>query len=141
MREVLDSLDAQILAEAYSSTLQPEALTAATVCLTDCNALSVINYFRQLHAGRSAGQHFGDTADSEDGLLARGEHRLLWLQILLCAFAAYGCPDASLSDDAAASLAAYFRSGSWSADMKIASADWAMATCDTLVDYLEGAGT
>ncbi|EIW55849.1 uncharacterized protein TRAVEDRAFT_152410, partial [Trametes versicolor FP-101664 SS1] len=55
-------LDTQILIEAYSATLHPDALSAASVCLMGFDSGDVVYYFRQLH--KSAREHFGAAADS-----------------------------------------------------------------------------
>lgn len=129
-------LDVQILVEAYSSTLHPDALSAATVCLMDFHYRDVVNYFRKLH--KCAREHFGVAADSEDGPLGYGnQQRPLWLTVILCTPLA---DDSSLSDDEAAALGVYFRCGSWPSSMKAADTEWAVSSCNALMDHLEGEG-
>ncbi|EIW58207.1 uncharacterized protein TRAVEDRAFT_47373 [Trametes versicolor FP-101664 SS1] len=127
----------QILAEAYSTTLHPDALSAAATCLMDVNSDDVIYYFRRLH--RFAREHFGAAADSLGGPLAWGNHQeLLWLQIILCELMGRR---PSLSDDEAAALGVYFRSGWWSSGMQVADRRWAVNTCNAISDHLETAKT
>ncbi|KAL1945577.1 hypothetical protein VTO73DRAFT_2428 [Trametes versicolor] len=129
-------LDVQILVEAYSSALHPDALSAATVCLMDFHYRDVVNYFRKLH--KCAREHFGVAAVSEDGPLGYGnQQRPLWLTIILCTPLA---DDAPLSDDEAAALGVYFRCGSWPSSMKAGDAEWAVSSCNALMDHLEGEG-
>ncbi|OJT02862.1 hypothetical protein TRAPUB_6592 [Trametes pubescens] len=130
-------LDTQTLLEAYNSTLHPDALSAATVCLMDYRSEFVIDYFRQLHT--AAREHFGAATDSEDGPLGYGNRQqLLWLYIIMCVLRQDNIP---LSDDEAAALRVYFRCGSWSSGMQAADAGWAVSTCNAMFDHLETSGT
>ncbi|OJT11035.1 hypothetical protein TRAPUB_12448, partial [Trametes pubescens] len=126
-------LDTQTLVEAYSTTLHPDALSAASVCLVDYDSEYVIDYFRQLH--KAAREHFGATADSWDGPLGyESPQQLLWLHIILCIFRT---DDSSLSDDEAAALGVYFACGSWPSDMQTDVAIWAVSTCNAISEFLE----
>lgn len=130
-------LDKQILVEAYNTTLSPDALSAASICLMNFESGDVVDYFRQLH--RSAREHFGATADSEDDPLGYGnQQQMLWLYTILCALWE---DQSDLSDDEAAPLGIYFRLGSWSTGMQASDAGWAVSTCNALLEYLETAGT
>ncbi|KAL1937029.1 hypothetical protein VTO73DRAFT_15594 [Trametes versicolor] len=127
-----DDLDKQTLVEAYSTTLSPDALSAASVCLMDFWVDDVVDYFKQLH--KSAREHFGPAADSEDGPLGKGnQQQLLWLPIILCVLLEN---DLRLSDDEATALGNYFKSGSWPSRMQGSDAEWAVSTCNAMSDYL-----
>lgn len=129
-------LDKQTLVEAYSTTLSPDALSAASVCLMDLCDDDVIDYFQQLH--KSVREHFGPAADSEYGPLGRGnQQQLLWLQIILRILS---WPHLRLSDDEAAALGVYFRCGWWSSSLQAADAEWAASTCNAISDHLESKG-
>ncbi|KAL1936945.1 hypothetical protein VTO73DRAFT_3591, partial [Trametes versicolor] len=129
-------LDTQTLVEAYSTTLSPDALSAASVCLIDFRCDDVIDYFKQLH--KSAREHFGPAADLEDGPLGYGnQQQLLWIQIILCTLP---WPHLRLSDDEAAALGVYFEYGLWSSGMGAADAEWAVSTCNAFSDHLESTG-
>ncbi len=130
-------LDTQILVEAYSITLHPDALSAASVCLMGFDSGDVVYYFRQLH--KSAREHFGAAADSPHGPLGWGnQQQLLWLQIILCVLRRYHSP---LLDNEAAALGVYFACGSWSSGMQAADAEWAISTCNAMSDHLDPAKT
>ncbi|KAL1937849.1 hypothetical protein VTO73DRAFT_12742 [Trametes versicolor] len=130
-------LDTQILVEAYSSTLHPDALSAAAVCLTDFPYSDVVTYFRRLH--QSARKHFGDAVASKDGPLGRGnQQQLLWLQIILCVLLDGGSP---LSGDEVAALRVHFKHGSWSSGMQAPDSEWAVSTLNSMSDYLDTWGT
>ncbi|KAL1936918.1 hypothetical protein VTO73DRAFT_4232, partial [Trametes versicolor] len=129
-------LDTQTLVEAYSTTLSPDTLSAVSVCLMDFRWDDVVDYFQQLH--KSAREHFGPAADSEFGPLGYGnQQQLLWIQIILCIL---WWPHLRLSDDEAAALGVYFRSGSWSSSLQAADAEWAVSTCNAISDHLETKG-
>lgn len=129
-------LDVQTLVDAYSTTLHPDALSAANVCLTELRACHVIEYFRQVH--HSARTHFGSVADLDDGPLGRGnQQQLLWLQVMLCVLVEGGAP---LSDDEATVLGVYYEYASWPTVMQ-ADAAWAASTLNALQGYLEGEGS
>ncbi|KAL1945570.1 hypothetical protein VTO73DRAFT_2421 [Trametes versicolor] len=129
-------LDTQTLVEAYSTTLSPDALSAASVCLMDFCGAHVIDYFQQLH--KSAREHFGPAADSEYGPLGCGnQQQLLWLQIILCILP---WRQLRLSDDEAAALGVYFKYGLWSSGLHAADAGWAVSTCNAISDLLETKG-
>ncbi|KAL1945578.1 hypothetical protein VTO73DRAFT_2429 [Trametes versicolor] len=135
--ELASELDKQILLEAYSATLHPDALSAASVCLMNSYHEDVIDYFRKLHT--SVREHFGPVADSGGGPLGWGnQQELLWLHIILCVLLEDQSP---LSDDEAAALGVYFGYGLWSSGMRAADAEWATAACDAISDYIEVAGT
>ncbi|KAL1945526.1 hypothetical protein VTO73DRAFT_2377 [Trametes versicolor] len=135
--ELESGLDTQILVEAYSITLSPDALSAASVCLMDFEFEShVVDYFKQLH--KSAREHFGPAADSWDGPLGKGnQQQLIWLQIILCTTL---LDPSRLSGDETAALDVYFKSGSWSSGMQAADAEWALSTCNAISDHLESEG-
>lgn len=130
-------LDKQTLLEAYSITLSPDALSAASVCLMDFHYMSdVVDYFQQLH--QSAREHFGPAADSWYGPLGNGnQQQLLWLQIILCILLS---DRSRLSGDEATALGIYFKSGSWSSGMQGNDAEWAVSTCNAISDRLETNG-
>ncbi|KAL1945540.1 hypothetical protein VTO73DRAFT_2391 [Trametes versicolor] len=132
--ELESGLDTQILVEAYSITLSPDALSAASVCLMDFEFEShVVDYFKQLH--KSAREHFGPAADSEYGPLGRGnQQQLLWLHIILCILRS---DPSRLSGDEAAALSVYFQYGLWPSGMQANDAEWAVSTCNAISDYLE----
>ncbi|KAL1945549.1 hypothetical protein VTO73DRAFT_2400 [Trametes versicolor] len=133
--ESTNNLDKQTLVEAYSTTLSPDALSAASVCLMDFPASDVIDYFRGLH--KSAREHFGPAADSEDGPLGYGnQQQLLWIQIIVCIL----WRPRLLSDDEVAVLGVYFKGGSWSSSMEANDTEWAVSTCNAISDHLESEG-
>ncbi|KAH9856858.1 hypothetical protein C2E23DRAFT_882158 [Lenzites betulinus] len=127
-------LDTQILVEAYHSTLDPDALSAATVCLKDFADGDVREYFKRLHD--SAREHFGADADARTGPLGWGnKHQLLWLHIFLCALL-HDCENrdcAPLSDTEWAALRVYFLTGSWSFGAHAADAEWALSTLTSMI--------
>ncbi|KAL1945567.1 hypothetical protein VTO73DRAFT_2418 [Trametes versicolor] len=134
--ELERGLDTQTLVEAYSTTLSPDALSAASVCLMDFGADDVVDYFKQLH--KSAREHFGPAADSEDGPLGDGnQQQLLWILIILCTLP---WPRLRLSDDEAAALGVYFEWGLWSSSMEANDTEWAISTCNAISDHLETKG-
>ncbi|KAL1945523.1 hypothetical protein VTO73DRAFT_2374 [Trametes versicolor] len=136
IHQLASGLDKQTLVEAYSTTLSPDALSAASVCLMDFGADDVVDYFKQLH--KSAREHFGPAADSEDGPLGRGnQQQLLWLHITLCVLL---WDHLSLTDEEAAALGTYFESGSWSSGMQAVDAEWAVSTCNAISEHLETTG-
>lgn len=129
-------LDTQTLVEAYSTTLSPEALSAASVCLMDVHPQYVVDYFQQLH--KSAREHFGPAADSESGPLGDGnQQQLLWLHIILCVLR---WDPSRLSGDEAAALRVYFDCGLWSSSMQANDAEWAASTYNAISDHLESTG-
>ncbi|KAL1945534.1 hypothetical protein VTO73DRAFT_2385 [Trametes versicolor] len=129
-------LDTQTLVEAYSTTLSPDALSAASVCLMDFRSDEVVDYFQQLH--KSAREHFGAAADSEHGPLGDGnQQQLLWLHIILCILQS---DPSCLSGDEAAAIGVYFRCGLWSSSLQAADAEWAASTCNAISDHLETEG-
>lgn len=131
------NLDIQTLVEAYSATLHPDALSAATVCLMGFYHADVVEYFRRLH--RSAREHFGAVADTVDGPLGRSNpHALLWLHIAQCALQPRGSP---LSDDEATSLRVYLRAGFWPSSMQENDTKWAMEACNQITEYLDIMGS
>lgn len=135
--KVARDLDKKTLLEAYSITLSPDALSSASVCLMDFDDNDVVDYFQQLH--KSARDHFGPVADSEEGPLGRGnQQQLLWIQIILCHKLWW--PDLRLSDDEAAALGVYFKYGLWSSGLQAADAEWAVSTCNAISDLLETEG-
>ncbi|KAL1942594.1 hypothetical protein VTO73DRAFT_6196 [Trametes versicolor] len=114
----------------------PDPLSAASVCLMDFYEREVVDYFQQLH--KSAREHFGPAVDSEHGPLGDGnQQQLLWIQIILCIL---WWPHLRMSDDEAAALGVYFRSGSWSSSLQAADAEWAVSTCNVISDHLETKG-
>ncbi|KAL1945558.1 hypothetical protein VTO73DRAFT_2409 [Trametes versicolor] len=136
INNLASGLDIQTLVEAYNTTLSPDALSAASVCLMDFSASDVVDYFQQLH--ESAREHFGPAVDSESGPLGRGnQQQLLWLQIILCVLFEN---DIRLSDDKAAALGVYFEYGLWSSGLHVADAGWAVSTCNAISDLLETEG-
>ncbi|KAL1945562.1 hypothetical protein VTO73DRAFT_2413 [Trametes versicolor] len=136
IHKLVRDLDTQTLVEAYSTTLSPDALSAASVCLMDFCGDDVIHYFQQLH--KSAREHFGAAADSGDGPLGRGnQQQLLWIQIIL---GILWWPFLRLSDDEAAALGVYFKWGSWSSSLQAADAEWAVSTCNAITNHLETEG-
>lgn len=135
--ELARGLDTQTLVEAYSTTLSPNALSAASVCLMDFYVGDVVDYFQQLH--KSAREHFGPAADSDDSPLVYGNQQwLLWLHIILCVSVA-GTPP--LSDDEAAALTNYFLSGFPSSGVHAADAEWAVSACNAFLDDFAMTGT
>ncbi|KAH9847088.1 hypothetical protein C2E23DRAFT_890292 [Lenzites betulinus] len=44
-----DALDVEILVTAYESTLDPDAVSSATTCLSDLRSNAVLEYFKKLH--------------------------------------------------------------------------------------------
>lgn len=135
--EVRVDLDKQTLVEAYSTTLSPDALSAASVCLMDFNSGDIVDYFRELR--KCAREHFGATADAADGPLGLGnQQQLLWLQITLSTLLR---DDIRLSDDDATALGLYFACGSWSSGMQAADAEWAVSACNAIFDHLAAART
>lgn len=131
--ELTSELDKQTIVEAYSSTLHPDALALATVCLMDFQSADVVDYFRRLH--KSAREHFGPVADAEIGPLGNGnQQRLLWLHIILCALWENASP---LPDDEAVALGVYFKHGAWPSRMQADDAGWAVSTCNAITDRLE----
>lgn len=134
-------LDKQTLLEAYSSTLHRDALSAASVCLMGYDSNFVIDYFRQLL--KSAREHFGAAASSEDGPLGNGNpQKLLWLHIILCVlWQRYRRlkDRPTLSEYEATALGAYFKFRPWSSSIQAADAEWAVSTCNAILDYLETA--
>ncbi|KAL1942604.1 hypothetical protein VTO73DRAFT_6206 [Trametes versicolor] len=134
--ELESGLDKQTLLEAYSTTLSPDALSAASVCLMDFGPDDVVDYFQQLH--KSAREHFGPAADSEYGPLGNGnQQQLLWLHIISCILR---WDPSCLSGDEAAAIGVYFRCGSWSSSLQAADAEWAALTCNAISDHLETEG-
>ncbi|KAL1945545.1 hypothetical protein VTO73DRAFT_2396 [Trametes versicolor] len=126
-------LDTQTLVEAYSTTLSPDALSSASVCLMDFDDGDVVYYFQELH--KSAREHFGPAADSEDGPLGHGiQQQLLWLHIILCVLLS---DPSFLSGEEAAAIDVYFKWGSWSSSMPANDIEWAAATCNAISDSLE----
>lgn len=135
--EVRVDLDKQTLVEAYSTTLSPDALSAASVCLMDLNSGAIVDYFRELR--KCAREHFGATADTADGPLGQGnQQQLLWLQISLSTLLRDDLP---LSDDDATALGLYFACGSWPSGMQEADAEWAVSACNAIFDHLAAART
>ncbi|KAI0827563.1 hypothetical protein BC628DRAFT_138987 [Trametes gibbosa] len=130
------TLDTQILVEAYHSTLDPDALSAATVCLKDFSDSDVREYFKRLHD--SAREHFGTDADARTGALGWGnKHQLLWLHIFLCALL-HECGNRDrgrLSETEWAALRVYFLTGSWSFGAHAADAEWALSTLTSMVQH------
>lgn len=136
IHKLVRDLDTQTLVEAYSTTLSPDALSAASVCLMDFFGDDVIDYFQQLH--KSAREHFGPAADSVYGPLGYGnQQQLLWIHIILCVF---GLGPSYLSGDEASALGVYFKWGSWSSSLQAADAEWAVSTCNAISDHLESEG-
>ncbi|OJT11010.1 hypothetical protein TRAPUB_12464 [Trametes pubescens] len=130
-------LDKQTLLEAYRTTLSQDALSAASVCLMDFSSSDVVDYFQQLY--KSAREHFGAAADSEDGPLGYGNpQQLLWLHMILCILLD---GELALSDGEADALRVYFQHGSWSSGMQAADAEWALSTCNAISDHFETTGT
>lgn len=129
-------LDTQTLVEAYSTTLSPDALSAASVCLMDFPASDVVDYFKQLH--KSIREHFGPAADLGDIPLRIGRRQmLLWLHIILCILRSDA---SSLSGEEVAALGVYFKRGLWSSAMQAADTEWALFTCNAISDHLERKG-
>lgn len=134
--ESTNDLDKQTLVEAYNTTLSPDALSAASVCLMDFPSGEVVDYFQQLH--KSAREHFGPAADSPYGPLGNGnQQQLLWLHIILCILRA---DPSRLSGNEAAALGVYFARGSWSSSMQAKDTEWAVSTCNAIFDHLEANG-
>lgn len=124
--KIAGDLDKKTLLEAYSTTLHPDALSAASVCLMDFNSHFMLDYFRKLHT--SAREHFGPAADSEHGPLGYGnQQRILWLHVLLRIFGGF---DPSLSEEEIAALYVYFGHGDWSSSLKDRHVEWAIRTMD-----------
>ncbi|KAL1945548.1 hypothetical protein VTO73DRAFT_2399 [Trametes versicolor] len=129
-------LDTQTLVKAYSTTLSPDALSAASVCLMDVRSDDVVDYFQQLH--KSAREHFGPMADFPFGPLgSENEQQLLWLQIILCVL---WQDNLRLSGDEASALGVYFHWGSWPSGMQAVDAEWAVSTCNAISDHLQTKG-
>lgn len=129
-------MDKQTLVEAYSSTLHPDALSAASVCLMEFKSDDVVDYFKQLH--KSAREHFGATADSVQGPLGYGnQQQLLWLQIILCILLSN---PSRLSGDELSAICVYFEQGRWSSGMRAADAEWVVSTCNAISEHLETTG-
>lgn len=123
-------IDRQMLLEAYTATLHPDALSAATVCLMGFSSAHTVEYFRQLHASVRA--HFGSQAGAIDGPLGwENPHLPLWLNVLLCALMDEGSP---LSDEEMASLRVYISGGSWPARMQATEAGWAISTLYSIME-------
>lgn len=123
-------IDRQMLLEAYTATLHPDALSAATVCLMGFSSAHTVEYFRQLHASVRA--HFGSQAGAIDGPLGwENPHQPLWLNVLLCALMEDGSP---LSDEEMASLSVYISGGSWPTRMQATEAGWAISTLYSMME-------
>lgn len=126
-------LDKKTLVEAYSSTLHPDALSTASVCLMELYPKDVVDYFKQLH--KAVREHFGATADAYNGPLGYGnQQQPLWLQIILSALERY---TPRLSNEEAAALGVYFSCGSWSSGIRESDAEWAISICNAISDHLE----
>lgn len=67
---------------AYDTTLHPDAISAASVCLMDLPSTQVILYWQQLQT--SAAEHFGAESKRATELISPLENGLLWLHILIC---------------------------------------------------------
>lgn len=131
---VADELDIQILVEAYSSTLHPDALSAATVCLMDLRGMLVLRYFRKLHG--SIQEHFGAVAESEDGPLGLdNSHKVLWIHIFLCGL--LQGHEVPLSENETAALSGYLTRAFWSPSMQAADAKWAISTICAVIDHID----
>lgn len=119
-----------MLLDAYTATLHPDALSAATVCLMGFSSAHTVKYFRQLHASVRA--HFGSQAGAIDGPLGWfNPHQPLWVNVLLCALMEEGSP---LSEEETAALSVYISGGSWPARMQAAEAGWAISTLYSIME-------
>ncbi|KAL1942787.1 hypothetical protein VTO73DRAFT_5027 [Trametes versicolor] len=133
INKIAEELDIQLLVEACSFTLRPEALSSAAVCLTVLKDDDVLRFFQQLR--KSTRAHFGIQADEISGPLGMGnQHQLLWLQIMLCALNA---GDKSLSPVDAKALGLYAHWGQWPTDMREADAEWAGYCLSSILEHLQ----
>ncbi|KAL1940404.1 hypothetical protein VTO73DRAFT_8976 [Trametes versicolor] len=124
-------LDTQILVDAYYSTLHPDALSTATVCLMDSSDRDVLGYFQRLYG--SVREHFGVGADAKDGPLGWGNQcQLLWLHILLCVLLQDESP---LTAEESSALGTYIDNGFWADGMQVAEVEWALCTLSSLIDH------
>ncbi|KAL1940415.1 hypothetical protein VTO73DRAFT_8987 [Trametes versicolor] len=78
-----EDLDRQSLFMVYDTTLHPDAISAASVCLMDLPSTQVLLYWQQLQT--SAAEHFGAESERATELISPLENELLWLHILICA--------------------------------------------------------
>ncbi|KAL1940430.1 hypothetical protein VTO73DRAFT_9002 [Trametes versicolor] len=133
--EIKTDLDIRTLVEAYSCTLHPDALDAATVCLMDLSPRDALEYFRKLVG--SIQEHFGPmVAEYRDGHLVKSNlHQPLWIHILLCTFVSR---EDVLSEDETRALGVYTRGGLWPSSMQAAEIEWAAYTLCSIIDHLDG---